>query len=93
MNGTKGGRGRRDNGWREVKGISAAFKKLAGNSLTSLGFRGAQVSQRVFGPDVLLLASGIFTFDLFLARPFPQILVRKRQMAEDGLDGTCGKIL
>lgn len=93
MNGTKGGRGRRDNGWREVKGISVAFKKLAGNSLTSLGFRGAQVSQRVFGPDVLLLASGIFTFDLFLARPFPQILVRKCQMAEDGLDGTCGKIL
>lgn len=51
------------------------------------------MSQRVSGPDVLLLASGIFTFDLFLARPFPQILVRKRQMAEDGLDGTCGKIL
>ena len=42
---------------------------------------------------MLLLASGIFTFDLFHARPFPQILVRKCQMAEDGLDGTCWRIL
>ena len=41
VNRTKGGR---DNGRREVKGTNAAFKKLAGNSLTSLGFRGASIS-------------------------------------------------
>lgn len=91
VNGTKGGRGRRDNGWREVKGISAAFKKLAGNSLTSLGFRGAQCLNEFLDRTCSCWHLAYLHLTYFLPDHFHKFLLGSVRWLRTGWTGHAGK--
>lgn len=91
VNGTKGGRGRRDNGWREVKGISAAFKKLAGNSLTSLGFRGAQCLNEFLDRTCSCWHLAYLHLTYFLPDHFHKFLLGSVRWLRTGWTGNAGK--